>query len=113
ATSPPVSKPGITPNSAAKAAMIGLTKSLALEVARQGITVNAVAPGGIKTGSSTEQELVGAVHTPLVRPGTPNEVAALIAFLASESASYITGEMVVVDGGNTIQEYKGPAELYY
>ena len=110
---PIVSNPGMTAYSAAKAAMIGLTKSLALEVARQGITVNAVAPGWIKTGSSTEQELVAGAHTPLGRPGTPNEVAALLAFLASENASYITGEMVIVDGGNTIQEYKGPAELYY
>jgi 3-oxoacyl-[acyl-carrier protein] reductase len=112
-TGPRVSNPGATAYSAAKAAMIGFTRSLALEVAGQGITVNAVAPGWIKTGSSTEQELVAGANTPLGRPGTPNEVAALIAFLASESASYITGEMVVVDGGNTIQEYKGPAELYY
>lgn len=112
-TGPRVSNPGATAYSAAKAAMIGLTRSLALEVAGQGITVNAVAPGWIKTGSSTEQELIAGANTPLGRPGTPNEVAALIAFLASESASYITGEMVVVDGGNTIQEYKGPAELYY
>ena len=112
-TGPIVSNPGMTAYSAAKAAMIGLTRSLALEVARNGITVNAVAPGWIKTGSSTEQELVAGAHTPLGRPGTPNEVAALLAFLASENASYITGEMVIVDGGNTIQEYKGPAELYY
>jgi 3-oxoacyl-[acyl-carrier protein] reductase len=112
-TGPIVSNPGMTAYSAAKAAMIGLTRSLALEVARNGITVNAVAPGWIKTGSSTEQELVAGAHTPLGRPGTPNEVAALLAFLASENASYITGEMVIVDGGNTIKEYKGPAELYY
>jgi 3-oxoacyl-[acyl-carrier protein] reductase len=112
-TGPVASNPGATAYSAAKSAMVGLTRGLALEVARSGVTVNAVAPGWIGTGSSTQQELAAGLNTPVGRPGTADEVAALIAFMASESASYITGEMIVIDGGNTIQEYKGRPELYY
>jgi len=112
-TGPVVSNPRETVYSAAKAGMVGLTRSLALEVARQGITVNAVAPGWIETASSTEHEIVAGINTPTGRSGRPDEVAAAIAFLAAESASYITGQMIIVDGGNSIQEYKGPPALYY
>src|ERR1700730_6935547 len=112
-TGPLVSNPGATAYSAAKAAMVGLTRSLALEVARSGITVNAVAPGWIETASSTEQEIIAGKNTPLGRPGRPEEVAVAIVFLACESASYVTGQMLVIDGGNTIQEYKGPPDSYY
>ena len=103
-----VSNPESTGYSAAKAGIDGLTRALAIELGRDGITVNSVAPGWIDTGSSTEQERIAGQYTPVGRPGTPAEVGELIAFLASEGASYVTGASVVVDGGNTIQESKGP-----
>jgi 3-oxoacyl-[acyl-carrier protein] reductase len=112
-TGPLVSNPRATAYSAAKAGMVGLTRGLAMEVARAGITVNAVAPGWIETASSTPQEIIAGENTPLGRPGRAEEVAAAVAFLASEEASYVTGQMIVVDGGNSIQEYKGPSESYY
>jgi 3-oxoacyl-[acyl-carrier protein] reductase len=112
-TGPIVSNPRETAYSAAKAGMVGLTYSLALELARKDITVNAVAPGWIQTASSTEQEMIAGRNTPVGRPGRPDEVAAAIVFLASESASYITGQLIVVDGGNSVQEYKGPPSSYY
>jgi 3-oxoacyl-[acyl-carrier protein] reductase len=82
-------------------------------VARDGITVNNVAPGWIETASSTEEERTAGTHTPMGRSGTALEVAGLIAFLASDEATYITGQTMVIDGGNTIQDYKGPGEGYY
>jgi 3-oxoacyl-[acyl-carrier protein] reductase len=93
--------------------MVGMSRSLAIEVAKYNITVNNVAPGWIGTGSSTAEEHVAAENTPMGRAGSPREVADLIAFLASDESSYITGQLMVIDGGNTIQEYKGPSDLYY
>ncbi len=112
-TGPLVSNPGEAAYSAAKAAMVGMSRGLAMEVAQSGITVNNVAPGWISTGSSTEEETHAAENTPIKRAGTPAEVADLIAFLASDESTYITGQMIVIDGGNTIQDYKGPSEKYY
>ena len=88
----------------AKAGMVGLTRAAAVDTARHGITVNAVAPGWIATGSQTPQERGQGLATPAGRSGSPEEVAAAAAWLASPGASYITGQYLVVDGGNSIAE---------
>jgi 3-oxoacyl-[acyl-carrier protein] reductase len=107
-TGPLVSNRGSAPYGAAKAAMDGMMRAVAIETAGAGITINAVAPGWIATASSTESERIAGVYTPVGRPGTPDEVSAAVCFLASRDASYITGQALVVDGGNILQENKAP-----
>jgi len=89
---------------AAKSGMVGLARALAIDSARHGITVNAVAPGWIGTGSQTPREYVQGLATPMGRSAQPEEVAAAICWLASPGASYVTGQCLVVDGGNSIAE---------
>jgi 3-oxoacyl-[acyl-carrier protein] reductase len=105
-TGPLVISPGSAAYGAAKAGMDGFMRAGALECALHGITFNAVAPGWIQTASTTESERRAAFATPMRRAGTPHEVAAAICFLASPGASYITGQSLVVDGGNSLQEDK-------
>jgi NAD(P)-dependent dehydrogenase (short-subunit alcohol dehydrogenase family) len=95
--------PGQANYAAAKAGLIGLARSLVREVGGRGITINTVLPGAINTalldaaGTQRREAIVSTI--PLARIGEPNEVAALIAFLASEQAAYITGATIPVDGG--------------
>ena len=92
--------PGQTNYSAAKAALIGATKALAQEVAARGVTVNAVAPGFIATDMTSDlNEAELAKMIPAGRFGKPEEVAALVAFLASDEAAYITGQAISINGG--------------
>lgn len=97
---------GQTNYSASKAAQIGFTKALAREVASRNITVNAIAAGYIDTDiwSSVSEEIQGSLVQliPLGRKGEPEEIAYLTAFLASEQAAYITGQVIGVDGGMTM-----------
>jgi 3-oxoacyl-[acyl-carrier protein] reductase len=92
-----------------KAALIGFTRALALDEATTGannsaVTVNAIAPGWIATESSNDFEKSQGLLTPMKRSGTPLEIASAIAWLASAEASYVTGQMIVIDGGNSIKE---------
>ena len=106
-TGPMVTIEGSSGYATAKAAIGGMTRSVALEYGRDGITCNAVLPGWIQTDSSSAKEIRAGRASPVGRPGTPEEVAACAVFLASQGASYVNGAMLVVDGGNTLVEMKG------
>ena len=99
-------KPGASSYAAAKGGLIALTKSLAAESARHGITANAVCPGWVETdliaNLSEEEKLAQTAHIPMGRFATPGEIADAILFLVSEQARYITGSTLVVDGGLTM-----------
>lgn len=88
----------------AKAGMTGFTRAVALDCANFGITCNAIAPGWICTGSQSEFEAAQGRKTPMHRSGLPSEIASCVGFLASPGASYMTGQVLVIDGGNSIDE---------
>jgi 3-oxoacyl-[acyl-carrier protein] reductase len=96
--------PGQSTYTAAKAGLVGLSRALALEVIGSGITVNVVAPGYVATGSQLEFEAAAAAAGPIGRSGTPAEIASCVTFLAHESASFVTGTVLVADGGHGLPE---------
>ena len=89
---------------AAKAALIGFSRALALEVVSHGVAVNVVASGYFSTGSQLDFEAAAAAAGPIDRSGTPDEIAACVAFLARRTASFVTGAVLVADGGHGLPE---------
>ena len=103
-TGPVMAARGDLAYAAAKAGLAGLTRALAVDEAWLGITANAVAPGWIETGSQLPSEATKGALVPAGRSGTAAEVASAIAWLASPGAAYVTGQTIVVDGGNSVAE---------
>lgn len=117
-TGPRVATPGLTAYSASKGAISAFTRTLALETAEHGITVNAILPGWIDTPltepmaedfkmNQEEFEIWLSKSIPMQRMGKTSELGDLAVFLASDESTYITGQEITIDGGNTIQEVKG------
>jgi len=103
-TGPVMAMRGEPAYAAAKAGLVGLGRALAVDHAADGVTVNTVAPGWINTGSQTPDEARQGYRVPVGRSGTAPEIAATVAWLATPGAAYLTGQCVVVDGGNSIAE---------
>jgi 3-oxoacyl-[acyl-carrier protein] reductase len=113
-TGPLVGNPGMAHYSASKAGMEGFLRTVAIEVAAQGITVNAIQPGNVLTQGL--QETLGERHirimeaaVPMGRLGTVRDIANLALFLAGEESAYITGQAIAVDGGQTLPESRAGA----
>ncbi|WP_233551247.1 SDR family NAD(P)-dependent oxidoreductase [Amnibacterium setariae] len=107
-TGPVMASRGDVVYAAAKAGMAGFTRALAVDEAPHGITANAVAPGWIATGSQLPSEAEEGRVVPVGRSGTADEVAAAIAWLCTPGAAYVTGQTIVVDGGNSVAEERLP-----
>ena len=103
-TGPVMAMRGEAAYAAAKAGMVGLMRSIAVDEAPHGITAHAVAPGWIATGALTEAERAEGARVPIGRTADPAEVAAAIAMLCSPGNAYMTGQVIAVDGGNSIGE---------
>lgn len=88
----------------AKAGLVGLSRAIAVDEAAYGITCNVVSPGWIATGSQTDHEAAQGMKVPVGRSGTPEEVAHVISMLCAADAGYLTGQVITVDGGNSIAE---------
>jgi 3-oxoacyl-[acyl-carrier protein] reductase len=108
-TGPVMAMRGDVGYAAAKAGMIGLTRAMAVDTAAFGITVNAVAPGWIATGSQTAAEARDGEFTPAGRSGRADEIASVVSWLCTPGASYLTGQCLTVDGGNSIAEQRAPS----
>jgi 3-oxoacyl-[acyl-carrier protein] reductase len=107
-TGPAMASRGDVVYAAAKAGMAGFTRALAVDEAPHGITANAVAPGWIATGSQLPSEAEEGRVVPVGRSGTADEVASAIAWLCTPGAAYVTGQTIVVDGGNSVAEERLP-----
>ncbi len=105
-TGPVMAMPHEAAYAAAKAGLVGLARSIALDFAPMGLTCNAVSPGWIASDSQTEIEISAGHAVPMGRSGTVAEVASAISWLCHPHASYITGQNLVIDGGNSIQEVR-------
>jgi 3-oxoacyl-[acyl-carrier protein] reductase len=103
-TGPVMAMRGDVAYASAKAGLVGLARAMAVDVAADGVTVNAVAPGWIATGSQTPAEVAEGQVTPMRRSGSADEVASAVCWLASPGAAYVTGQCLVVDGGNSVSE---------
>lgn len=103
-TGPIMAMRGEAAYAAAKAGMVGLMRSIAIDEAQRGITANAVAPGWINTGAQTDNERAEGENVPVSRSGTPEEVASMISLLCTPGSAYTTGQLIAVDGGNSIGE---------
>ena len=106
-TGPLMAMRGEAAYAAAKAGMVGLMRSVAVDEAQHGITANAVAPGWITTGAQTDTEAGEGMRVPIGRSADPAEVAATIATLCAPGAAYTTGQVIAIDGGNSIGEERG------
>ena len=105
-TGPVMAMHGEVAYATAKAGMVGLTRAVAIDVASEHITCNAVAPGWIATGSQSQSDHDQGLRVPMRRSGTAEEIASAIGWLATPGASYITGQCIVVDGGNSVSEQR-------